>query len=256
MSKTDPELPERLRSAGATRLEQRLLQAAGSELPSRELSERMAQAIGVSLPAGGLTPGGGAKTSAVASKAAAASSSLVPWVSGALVAAVMAGAFVATRPGATSATVSASAVPTSSALAASPSWAAPALSPSVVAPIAQPSAEAENDDPAKAPSASAAPRGRGGTTVSELAAQIALIDAARAALASGEAARALVGVRDYQADYPNGAFKPEVAAIKIEALIKLGRKAEAHALAERFAKTYGPGPLADRVARLANVPQP
>jgi hypothetical protein len=252
MSKTDPELPERLRSAGATQLEQRLLQAAGSELPSRELSERMARAIGVSLPAGGLAPGGAAKASAAKSKAATASSSLVPWVSGALLAAVVAGAFVATRPGGAPAPVSASAAPASSALGASTSLAAPVLSPA----LAEPSAKAESEDSAKAPTASATPRGRGGTTASELAAQIALVDAARAALASGDAPRALAGVHDYQADYPNGTFKPEVAAIKIEALVKLGRKTEARALAERFAKSYGPGPLADRVARLASVPQP
>jgi len=63
-------------------------------------------------------------------------------------------------------------------------------------------------------------------------------------------------VRGYQAEYPNGTFKPEVAAIKIEALVKLGRKTEARVLAERFSTTYGPGPLADRVARLASVPEP
>jgi outer membrane protein assembly factor BamD (BamD/ComL family) len=103
---------------------------------------------------------------------------------------------------------------------------------------------------------SATPRGRGVATANELASQIALVDAARAALASGGAARALASVRDYQAEYPNGTFRPEVAAIKIEALVKLNRTAEARALAERFASNYGPGPLADRVARLVGTAQP
>jgi outer membrane protein assembly factor BamD (BamD/ComL family) len=97
---------------------------------------------------------------------------------------------------------------------------------------------------------------RGGTTASDLASQIALIDAARAALAGGDSARALASVRDYQSGYPNGSFKPEVAAIKIEALLKLGRKTEARALAERFSANYGPGPLTDRVTRLLGAGQP
>ena len=93
-------------------------------------------------------------------------------------------------------------------------------------------------------------------TANELANQIALVDAARAALASGGAARALASVRDYQTEYPHGTFRPEVAAIKIEALLKLGRKAEARALAERFAANYGAGPLADRVTRLVGTAEP
>jgi outer membrane protein assembly factor BamD (BamD/ComL family) len=97
---------------------------------------------------------------------------------------------------------------------------------------------------------------RGGTTASDLTSQIALVDAARAALAGGDSARALASVRDYQSGYPNGSFKPEVAAIKIEALLKLGRKAEARALAERFSVNYGPGPLTDRVTRLLGAGQP
>jgi hypothetical protein len=93
-------------------------------------------------------------------------------------------------------------------------------------------------------------------TTNELGKQIALVDAARAALGSGEAARALGIVREYQATYPGGTFRPEVAAIKIEALLKLGRESEARASAERFAATYGSGPLAERVARLAGIAKP
>jgi outer membrane protein assembly factor BamD (BamD/ComL family) len=88
---------------------------------------------------------------------------------------------------------------------------------------------------------------------SDLAEQIALIDAARVALAGGSAERALTGVRQYQARYPKGTFRPEAAAIKIEALVKLGRAGEARTLAERFLVAHGPSPLADRVARLAGL---
>ena len=102
----------------------------------------------------------------------------------------------------------------------------------------------------------AAQRGARGGAAGELANQIAIVDAARTALAAGSAQRALSIVREYQHDYPTGTFRPEVSAVKIEALVKMGRTAEARTLAERFVVAYGPGPLADRVARLAHIAQP
>jgi hypothetical protein len=132
-----------------------------------------------------------------------------------------------------------------------------------VLPVAGPLARTVPDDPAGEPEAAVPvqapvpPRARvQGGQVGELAAQIAVVDSARGALRRGEAERALSVVRNYQVDYPTGTFRPEVSAIKIEALAKLGRKAEARALAERFVKTYGPGPLAERVSRLGGLPQP
>jgi outer membrane protein assembly factor BamD (BamD/ComL family) len=89
----------------------------------------------------------------------------------------------------------------------------------------------------------------------DLSDQLALVDAAHRALRDGDAASALALARKYQTEYPTGTFRPEAAAIRIEALGKLGRTAEAHALAGSFAKTYGPGPLADRVAALAGTTQ-
>jgi hypothetical protein len=112
------------------------------------------------------------------------------------------------------------------------------------------------EEPAAKATAPSTSRGSRGPTSGELANQIALVDAARSALANGEAQRALSIVHDYQTQYPSGTFRPEVAAVKIEALVKLGRMSEARALAERFVVTHGPGPLADRVARLAQISRP
>jgi hypothetical protein len=124
-----------------------------------------------------------------------------------------------------------------------------------VAPLVDAAPRAESEPSANVP-VPAPPRVRAPGQMAELAAQIALVDSARAALAAGHAERALSIVRDYQLDYPAGTFRPEVSAIKIEALVKLGRKAEARALAERFVKGYGPGPLAERVARLGGLTPP
>jgi hypothetical protein len=86
--------------------------------------------------------------------------------------------------------------------------------------------------------------------------QIALIDAARAAVAAHSSNRALGFVRQYQNRYPAGSFGPEAAALKIEALTQLGRDTEARGLAAGFASEYGAGPLADRVSRLSSRARP
>jgi len=262
MSKRDDDLPERLRLVGATHLEQRLIEAAGRERPSRELSERMARAIGVALPAGGTVGGEPAirekapETGAAAPQAATASSSFVPWIAAALVVAAMGGLVVLakrrpvpTAPGAAVPAKVAEPAPLlpRGALAASPS-------PSSLPPIA--AAKVERGAAPSGPASGSLQRGRVPTTESDLREQIALVDSARAALASGGADRALAAVRDYQTRYPSGAFRPEAAAVKVEALVKLGRAAEARTAAERFVSAYGPSPLAERVARLVGLSQP
>jgi hypothetical protein len=99
-------------------------------------------------------------------------------------------------------------------------------------------------------------RSRSTAPAADIQEQIALIDAARGALAVGASDRALGLVRRYQSKYLAGSFGPEAAALKIEALNKLGRSAEARTLAAGFAAEYGGGPLADRVARLSGRPRP
>jgi hypothetical protein len=178
------------------------------------------------------------------------------WLSGALVAVgVVVSALIVSRPSAKSSSPVTIAPPPLSAPATPPALTPIAPTPSTTAQSAKtvPDATAEQPPRTAAPQAT---RGRGGTAGAELANQIALVDAARSELARGSAQRALAIVRDYQSEYPKGTFRPEVAAVKIEALIKLGRTTEARSLAERFVVAYGPGPLADRVARLAHLAEP
>lgn len=258
MSKMNRELPERPDPAGATGLEQRLLRAGTDEQPTRELSARMARGIGVALPAIGATGTASlsTKSATATTKAALSSSSLLPWLSGALAAALVAGGFVALRPTAAPPRASALSAPRSVPPEAAPELAAPAIPSAAPTAAAEASPQAADDAAPKPLGSFASHRVRAATTTNELPKQVALVDVARAALASGSGERALSSVREYQTMYPNGAFRPEVAAIKIEALLKLGRKTEARASAERFAATYGSGPLAERVARLAGITQP
>jgi outer membrane protein assembly factor BamD (BamD/ComL family) len=86
--------------------------------------------------------------------------------------------------------------------------------------------------------------------------QIALIDAARAAVSSGAGERALTLLRQYRDKYPAGSFRPEARVLQIEALMKLGRGAEARPLAERFVAEHRGSPLADRAARVAGLSPP
>jgi hypothetical protein len=248
MSKTDTELPERLRDAGATDLERRLLRAASREEPSRALAERMAGAIGIAMPITGSALGEAAKPGTrAASETAATPGSLAPWISGAFVAAVVAGAIVVT--------LSAGTPPLPSRAVAAPSLTpvAASLPTPVSAPLAVDLPPKTPDETAPSVAASPETERGSGPVSSDIAEQIALIDAARVALAGGSAERALTGVRQYQTRYPKGTFRPEAAAIKIEALVNLGRADEARALAERFLAAHGPSPLADRVARLAGL---
>jgi hypothetical protein len=245
-----PDLPVRLRVVGATDLEQQLLEAAASEQPSPDLSRRMAQAIGVSLVGGAVASatvaGKGVVTVAGpgAISAKLAGGTLWPWICAGLLAFGVAGGFVATR------------AKTAPALApaARPAWPAGEGAPAAPAAPADllPAIAVEPRPTETAPS----PRRSPVTTASGLRAQIAMIDAARSALADGSSEHALEILRRYQDKYPAGGFRPEAAALTVEALARLGRIAEARSLAGRFLAEHGGGPLADRVARAAGLPRP
>ena len=242
MSGRRPSFPETLRASGATDLERRLLEGAASELPSPELSQRMARAIGVS---GGAIAGRGADPGVGGRRP--------PWhwisigvattvVSGLVAVLGVAGGLGSAR--------------------APSRTAAPPLpqSPPVVADESQ-------EAPGSIPSAAVEPSARGasppiparvstGTPVDDIAGQIALLDAARAALSDGSAGRALAHLEQYEGRYPAGSFRPEAVALRIEALSKLGRTGEARGLAARFLAEHRDGPLADRVARQVGLPAP
>ena len=78
----------------------------------------------------------------------------------------------------------------------------------------------------------------------------------RAAISASAGERALDLLRQYQEKYQGGTFAPEAAALKIEALAKLGRAAEARSGAERFRAQYGESPQTDRVLRAAGLAAP
>jgi hypothetical protein len=247
MSRDTAGLPERLRASGATDLERRLLEATANEQPSPELSERIAQGIGISAAAIGAAASGTALGTGVAApKAAAGSTALLPWISVGVLGLVVAGAVVGTRAWRTSVRQERPASPAVSAVVPPPTATAPVeFAPAAVA-------ESSPSVTATAPTH----RRPVAAATSDLRDQILMVDAARAALVAGAGERALELLRHYQDRYPAGSFRPEAAALKVEALTKLGRNAEARVLAERFVAEYGKIPLADRVARVAGLARP
>jgi hypothetical protein len=245
-------LPERLRKSGALELERRLLDAAAREEPPPELIQRMASAVGVAAPS---APSPEAPRLEATSPdpapapagAAAGSSSLFSWMAGTVALVAVGGVLWATRTSPSEpATIPAATTTAPRATAVSP---APSFA-------STPPQSADGVPASRSPSPAStapAPERLRRRSPADLGAQIALIDAARDAVSAGAGNQALQLIRQYQTSYPAGSFQPEASAIRIEALIKLGRNAEAKALAERFVTRHKGSPLAERVARLSGI---
>jgi hypothetical protein len=69
-------------------------------------------------------------------------------------------------------------------------------------------------------------------------------------VAQGAARRALDILRHYDEKYPLGSFSPEANAIRVEALLKLGRRPEARAIAAQLVAEHQGSLLAKKVADL------
>jgi hypothetical protein len=259
MSRESLELPERLRAGGGSDLERRLLDAMAHEQTPPEVRDHVAHGLGVSLTglglaAGGTAPSTGAPATGAAAGAGTGSTSLLPWISAGLLGLAVAGGIVGTLAWKTSNRQPPALPP---AMVSSSPAARAAAVPAPIPPAPMQAVPAANLEPQ--PGASAARPihpFRAATPATALRDQTSLVDAARAAVSSGAANRAIELVRQYEGKYPTGNFRPEATAIKIEALAKLGRTAETRALAERFVAEYGRGPLSERVARIAGIAQP
>jgi hypothetical protein len=218
--------PERLKTSSATKLERRLLSAAGDELPSPELTARMRQAIGITAIGTGAAGG--------SALAATTKTGGLAWISAGLVTAAIvggaAGIWSSYRPAATHA-----------APAAPVQCAAPLPAPAEIA-APPPAVTRHERRRAHAPVVAEVERG-------DLRAEIALVDEARTALRERSPRRALALLRRYAVAYPEGTFAPEVEALKVEALDQSGEHRLASSLARTFVSEHPDSPLAERVAR-------
>jgi hypothetical protein len=265
VSRSDTPLPTRLRVVGATDLERRVLNAAARELPSVELTEKMQKALGISLAAGALAAAAKATTATAKASSAAAPAFAWPAISVGVLALAMTGAVVglhsnashhaASKPAAAVIAPATAAAPTLATAAAAPSAATPvAAAPVAAATVPVLVARAAERPAVAALAVRARHRHAAVTSSSDLRAEIALVDAARTAIATGADDRALALLQRYDGSFPRGTFRPEATALRIEALDHLGRAAQARTLASKFIAAHADSPLADRVARLTGVP--
>jgi hypothetical protein len=138
--------------------------------------------------------------------------------------------------------------------ASSPSTAAAPLAPAEAPTPVASSVPADESTPAAPPRAgrSTSEPSKGSPPSGDLRAEIDLIDGARAALRAGETSEALDLLGRHAVQFPHGALAPEETALRVEALMRRGRTAEARAYARRFIAANPASPLSERMRRLVN----
>ncbi|HEX4340972.1 MAG TPA: hypothetical protein VH062_33920 [Polyangiaceae bacterium] len=268
---------ERLLDGEANDFERALLDAAGDDAPSERARRRTLAAMGV-----GATVVAGASHAAYAATSAAVASGTVGASKGAAtVSAVMlfkwlgTGALVGSLVAATVATVTTPGLVfgkrPAPAVAAAPAVVAVAsaepathvVAPALVSPpeeaavapvrpsvpsnvrveraVAAPPPVAPEELPVAA--VPVAPRAASSNVVAEVAA----LDRARAALAAGNAREALSRLAEHDAAFPAGILQPEAVVLRVRALVAAGERAQATQVAGRFITAHPDSAQAGRL---------
>jgi outer membrane protein assembly factor BamD (BamD/ComL family) len=81
-----------------------------------------------------------------------------------------------------------------------------------------------------------------------------MLERARAAMGSGELARALSILDGYAVRYARGAMAPEAAVLRIETLVKMGDRPAATRFANAFLAREPHSPYASRIQSLIAAP--
>jgi Outer membrane lipoprotein len=84
--------------------------------------------------------------------------------------------------------------------------------------------------------------------------QVAALDAAREALAAGDAPRALHLLDAYDNQFPGGALATEAMLVRVKALLTSGDRAQATALGRRFIAEHASSPYATQVTEMLGTP--
>jgi hypothetical protein len=129
---------------------------------------------------------------------------------------------------------------------------APAQSrPSVDASLSEQSSGQEPVEPAKRSVVPAAPSP---PDADSAARELALLERARAAVASREFSTALGAIAEHQRRFPAGRLQEEREALRIRTLVALGRKDEARRVAERFRSRFPRSVLLARIEAAMGQP--
>lgn len=228
-----------------TPLERLLLDAAANESPSFEQRMRVRQALGLAVtvpPAPLANAGRGARLGKVAIGTAIAASAVVALLLsgvGRSKPAPHAEPALVVAPTVAQAPANPRTEPLASPL---PPVEGPSLAPAA-APKSAPKAIGSVSNAAKTPAPA--------DSASDLSEQLRLIDAARAAVASGNSAAATQALSSYSAKFPRGSFGQEAAVLRIETVDMQGNHAQAAALARSFLLQHPNSPHVSLVQRIA-----
>jgi TolA-binding protein len=80
--------------------------------------------------------------------------------------------------------------------------------------------------------------------------EIAALDRVKRALVAGNMTSALEELNNYERDFPRGVMSPEAKAMRIEALARGGKKAEARAMLAAFRARHPDSPLLESLSRV------
>jgi outer membrane lipoprotein YfiO len=245
---------------GKSDFERRLLRAYQHEGPSDEARGKVLAIVGVGSALG--ASAAASTASATPKIVSAFAASLGKWISaGALVVAatgLAAGGYVLVNPPPEGATNTAPAAASASAVVSPPPRARAPVSTATSIPTIAPVEAVPTSDAPVARSLVAPPRAEAASVARPAAPadplllgdQVAAIDRAREALSSGDATRALAALEAYEKSFPNGTLNQEATALRIEALLKMGNRAAAAALADSFLAAHPTSPYASRIRSL------
>jgi hypothetical protein len=235
------ERPDTWSKHGATAFERELLDAAKRDRAPHLLKLHMGEALSA------LPPAAAVQSTARSAGATASSGGLLfspPVLWGSLAALILAGA-VGWQMARTPAPVAQPTVP--------PATAPLAVSVPEPAPVALPEAPEPPAPAARpAPLAAAAPRAiPAQEPAMRLREELALLDAARTALATHDSDRALQLLERHTTEFARGHLAPEADALRIDAYLQRGASDRAERLSRRFLARYPTHPLAARIGSVA-----
>jgi TolA-binding protein len=117
--------------------------------------------------------------------------------------------------------------------------------PEVAPEAEQPSVAAE--DLTLEPSSPEPDKSRSADPIDNIAAQLKLLDSARSALKAGSPGRAIALLDQYARTYPRGKLTQEATLLRVEALVRSGKQAQAVSLARRFRTAHPSSPYTQRL---------
>jgi hypothetical protein len=236
--------PTRIVDSSSDELERALLHAGTSYSASPELREKTLAALGLTgaaaaLGAGAVVSGSSAKlgTTSLLAKLSAAKLALL----GVAASAALSVPFVMSG--------SSEAPPLQTTVVPPNQPRRPALAPPVTAPAAAEPVRSAAATPAH-PTRTAAPA-KPLSPAEALRVELGQLDAARSKLAAGRSEEALAVLDAYDRSAPRGMLKLEAEVLRIDALSRSGRTAQAQSRARAFLERHPKSVLAARVRRIA-----